>query len=146
MITPPLLTAAEATVNQHFALMDRYTVYENLEAPLLARNVRNRERKEKIKSIAALLDIEDILYKYPTQVSGGQKQRVAIGRTLMVDCQVIYADEPTGALDEENTKNVMDILKYVNDKGRTVVVITHDNKVAEYADRVLTLCDGRIER
>lgn len=131
---------------QHFALMDRYTVYENLEAPLLARNVRNRERKEKIKSIAALLDIEDILYKYPTQVSGGQKQRVAIGRTLMVDCQVIYADEPTGALDEENTKNVMDILKYVNDKGRTVVVITHDNKVAEYADRVLTLCDGRIER
>lgn len=130
---------------QHFALMDRYTVYENLEAPLLARNVRSRERKEKIKSIAALLDIEDILYKYPTQVSGGQKQRIAIGRTLMADCDIIYADEPTGALDEENTKNVMDILKYVNDKGRTVVVITHDNKVAEYADRVLTLCDGRIE-
>lgn len=130
---------------QHFALMDKYTVYENLEAPLLARNVRKKERKEKIMSIASLLDIENILYKYPTQVSGGQKQRVAIGRTLMVDCQVIYADEPTGALDEGNTKNVMDILKYINNKGRTVVVITHDNKVAEYADRVITLCDGRIE-
>lgn len=130
---------------QHFALMDKYTVYENLEAPLLARNVRKKERKKDIMSIASLLGIEDILYKYPTQVSGGQKQRVAIGRTLMVDCQVIYADEPTGALDEENTKNVMDILKYINNKGRTVVVITHDNKVAEYADRVLTLCDGRIE-
>lgn len=131
---------------QHFALMDKYTVYENLEAPLLARNVKKKERKNKIENIAAILDIKDILFKTPVQISGGQRQRTAIGRALIVDSEIILADEPTGALDKENTERVMDILNNINKKGKTIVVITHDDFVASYADRVIMLSDGKMEK
>ncbi len=128
---------------QHFALMEEYLVYENLEAPLLARNVRKKERKEKINNIVKELGIENLLYQYPSQISGGQKQRVAIARCIISDCPVILADEPTGALDEANTGNVMQLLQSLNQTGKTIIVITHDKKVAAYTNRMIVLRDGQ---
>lgn len=128
---------------QHFALMEEYSVYDNLEAPLLARNMRKRERKDKINDIAQELGIDGLLYQYPSQISGGQKQRVAIARCVISDCPVILADEPTGALDETNTANVMQLLQGLHKTGKTIIVITHDKKVAEYTNRTIVLKDGQ---
>lgn len=129
---------------QHFALMEEYNVFENIEAPLLARNVRKSVRKKKIRECAEKLGIEELLDKYPSQISGGQKQRVAFARALVVDNPVILADEPTGALDEENTKKVMALFEALHNDGKTIVLITHDDKVANYADRIVKIRDGKI--
>ena len=129
---------------QHFVLMEEYTVYENLEAPLLARNVKKSERNRLIKDAMAYLGIEDLIYQLPSQISGGQKQRVAIARSIVSGCPIIMADEPTGALDEENTKNVMQLLQSLHENGKTIIVITHDQQVANYADRIIFLHNGRI--
>lgn len=129
---------------QYFALMEEYNVAENIEAPLIARNVRKSERKKRIKETAEKLGIAELLDKYPSQISGGQKQRVAFARAWVTDCPIILADEPTGALDEENTKNVMEQFKAMHEAGKTIVVITHDKMVAAYADRVLNIRDGKI--
>lgn len=129
---------------QHFALMEEYDVFENIEAPLLARNVRKSVRKKKIREWTEKLGIEELLDKYPSQISGGQKQRVAFARALVVDSPIILADEPTGALDEENTKKVMDLFKALHNDGKTIVLITHDYKVANYADRIVKIKDGKI--
>lgn len=131
-------------VFQHFALMEEYTIYENLESPLIARNVRKGKRRDKILQVVEKLGIQDLLDKYPTQISGGQRQRVAIGRAMITDSPLILADEPTGALDEENTNNVMELFEEMHKEGRTIVLITHDKKVAKYADRILRLRDGRL--
>ena len=129
---------------QHFALMEEYNVFENIEAPLLARNIRKSERKKRIRDWADKLGIEDLLDKYPSQISGGQKQRVAFARALVADCPIILADEPTGALDEENTENVMKQFMTLHNEGKTIILITHDHKVADYADRIVEIKNGTI--
>lgn len=129
---------------QHFALMEEYNVYENIEAPLLARNVRKPERKKKITEYAEKLGIGELLDKYPSQISGGQKQRTAFARALAVDSPIVLADEPTGALDGENTKKVMALFENLHKDGKTIVLITHDDKVANYADRIMKIKDGKI--
>ncbi len=129
---------------QHFALMEEYNVFENIEAPLLARNVRKSVRKKMIKEWAEKLGIEELLDKYPSQISGGQKQRVAFARALVVDSPIILADEPTGALDEDNTKKVMDLFRSLHSDGKTIILITHDNKVADYAERIIEIRDGKV--
>ena len=129
---------------QHFALMEEYNVFENIEAPLLARNVRKSVRKKKIRELAEKLGIDELLDKYPSQISGGQKQRVAFARALVTNSPVILADEPTGALDEENTQKVMELFKELHNDGKTIVLITHDNMVANYADRIVNLRDGKV--
>ncbi|MBQ4059751.1 MAG: ABC transporter ATP-binding protein [Lachnospiraceae bacterium] len=129
---------------QHFALMEEYNVFENIEAPLLARNVRKSVRKKKIQELAEKLGIDELLDKYPSQISGGQKQRVAFARALVTNSPVILADEPTGALDEENTQKVMELFKELHNDGKTIVLITHDNMVANYADRIVNLRDGKV--
>lgn len=129
---------------QHFALMEEYNVFENIEAPLLARNVRKPVRKKKIQELAEKLGIDELLDKYPSQISGGQKQRVAFARALVTNSPVILADEPTGALDEENTQKVMELFKELHNDGKTIVLITHDNMVANYADRIVNLRDGKV--
>lgn len=133
-------------VFQHFALMERYTVYENLEAPMLARNIKAKIRKEKINQISSQLGIGELMNQYPSQISGGQKQRVAIARTLVVDSPIVLADEPTGALDSVNTRNVMEIMRSVHSNDKITIIITHDPVVASYADYVIQLSDGQILR
>lgn len=129
---------------QHFALMDEFSIYENIEAPLLARNIKKADRKHRIIDAVEKLNISDLLDKYPTQISGGQRQRVSLARALVTNCPIILADEPTGALDEQNTKNVMEQFVLLHKQKKTILVITHDHKVAEYAERVVVIKDGRM--
>ncbi|MDE6759288.1 MAG: ABC transporter ATP-binding protein [Lachnospiraceae bacterium] len=129
---------------QHFALMDEYNVFENIESPLLARNIRKSERKRKIQKVASELGIEKLLDKYPSQISGGQKQRVAFARAFVTDCPIILADEPTGALDKKNSLMVMSLLKKLNNEEKTVILITHDMSIAKFANTIVELSDGKI--
>lgn len=131
-------------VFQHFALIDEYTVYENLEAPLLARNVKKKVRKKEISEVLKSLGLEDYTYQLPDQLSGGQRQRVALARSILCKAPVILADEPTGALDEGNTIRVMELFQALHKEGKTIILITHDEKVAAYAERMLVLRDGRL--
>ncbi|MDE6434067.1 MAG: ABC transporter ATP-binding protein [Lachnospiraceae bacterium] len=133
-----------AFVFQNFALMNEFSVYENLEAALLARNYKKKERQRIICDILERFGITELQYKYPGQISGGQKQRVAIARAVIMDCPYILADEPTGALDEENTRCVMELFLDLKKSGKTIVVITHDSVVAGYADCLLTIRDGKL--
>ena len=131
-------------VFQHFALMDYYTAYENIELPLIANNVKRRKRKTIIDEQLRRLNITDEKNKLPGKMSGGQQQRVAIARALVTDANIILADEPTGALDQKTGKEVMDILKDINNEGKTVILVTHDINVAKKTNRIINICDGKI--
>ena len=132
-------------VFQHFALMDYYTAYENIELPLLVKNVKKKERRAMVDKYLKRLGITEVRDKVPAKMSGGQRQRVAIARALVTGCDVLLADEPTGALDQATGKEVIGILKKVNEMGKTVIVVTHDENVAGQMNRVIRICDGKIE-
>lgn len=132
-------------VFQNFALMDKYTAYENIELPLVAKKVKKKERKKKILEVAKQLGIENQLNKLPTQMSGGQQQRIAIARSLVSGANIILADEPTGALDNKNGIELMKILKELNELGKTIVLVTHDVEIAKNAKKIIYIKDGRIE-
>lgn len=129
---------------QHFALLPEFSVYENIEIPLLAENAKRKERKERILSVLKKLNMEEYRNQFPDQLSGGQQQRVAIARALVTDRPVILADEPTGALDRKNAILLMEMLKEINKEGKTVVIVTRSNLVAEYANRCIWLSDGMV--
>lgn len=131
-------------VFQNFALMPDYTIYENIEVPLLAKNIKRGLRKAVIEEKMELLGIKGLGKKLPSQVSGGQQQRAAIARALAAENPIILADEPTGALDQQTSCELMGIFRKLNRDGKTIIVITHDAKVAEYADRVIQIMDGKI--
>jgi putative ABC transport system ATP-binding protein len=131
-------------VFQHFALMDYYTAYENIELPMLAQNVPAKKRKKRITIVAGKLGITEILNKKPAKMSGGQRQRVAIARALVSDASVILADEPTGALDQKTGDEVLELLRTINASGRTVVIVTHDNRIAAKTNRIINICDGKV--
>lgn len=130
---------------QNFALMEKYTAYENIELPLVVKKIKKSERKKKILELAKQLGIEKQLNKLPTQMSGGQQQRIAIARSLVSGADIILADEPTGALDNRNGIELMEILKELNKLGKTIILVTHDNEIAKYAKKIIYIKDGRIE-
>ena len=131
-------------VFQHFALMDYYTAYENIELPLIANNVRKSERKKIVQQQLEHLGITSQRNKLPKKMSGGQQQRVAIARALVTNVDIILADEPTGALDQKTGQEVLALLKEINSTGKTVIIVTHDEKVAADCNRVIMIQDGRI--
>lgn len=133
-----------AFVFQHFALIDDYTVFENVEIPLLKQPIPKSERKKKVTNALKTVGITDLSKKKPTHISGGQKQRVAIARAIACGAEVILADEPTGALDSKTGKEIMEIFSELNASGKTVILITHDRQVASYAKRLITIRDGSI--
>lgn len=124
--------------------MDYYTAYENIELPLLVKNVKRSERKRIIEEKMNYLGITDVKDKIPAKMSGGQQQRVAIARALVTDCDILLADEPTGALDQNTGKEVMKYLREINNDGKTVIVVTHDSQVADMTDRTIVICDGKV--
>ena len=130
-------------VLQDFALVPYYTGYENIEIPLLFSKER-KKRKEKVKAAAQTVGISDLLERKANTMSGGQKQRIAIARALVNDPPIILADEPTGALDTKTKEEIVRLLRNIADRGKTVVMVTHDEKVASLADRIITVSDGRI--
>ncbi len=131
---------------QHFALIDEYTVHQNIALPLRYGRLKGVSTKKRVKEIAERLEIAEKLRKYPSQLSGGQAQRVAIARAIAHKPSILLADEPTGALDEETGKSIMNLFREINKEGTTVVVVTHDANVASYCQRVIRLHDGEIVR
>ena len=131
-------------VFQHFALMDYYTAYENIELPLLAANVKRKDRKRIILKQMGHLGILSERNKLPGKMSGGQQQRVAIARALVTNADIILADEPTGALDQKTGHEVLELLKEINKSGKTVIIVTHDEGIAKMTNRIITISDGKI--
>lgn len=131
-------------VFQNFALMDKYTAYENIELPLLNKGEKALNRRKMVNEVAKQLGIANQLTKFPKQMSGGQQQRVALARALVSGADIILADEPTGALDHKTGIEVMEILKKLNKKGKTIILVTHDSYIAKYAQRIVNISDGRI--
>lgn len=131
-------------VFQDYALIPYRNVYENVEIPLLLSKIPAKEYKQRINTVVELIGIKDLLKRKVNALSGGQKQRVAIARALVCDPTVILADEPTGALDTDSKKGVIELLKKVNELGKTVIVVTHDADVAASAKRRMRIVDGMI--
>ncbi len=133
-------------VFQAFNLLDGLTVAENVGLPLMydRRHLSRRQRQERVREVLRAVELSDRADFRPNQLSGGQQQRAAIARALVNDPEVIFADEPTGNLDSANGLVVMDILRRLNNEGRTVILVTHETATAAYAERVLRMRDGRI--
>ncbi|WP_239257085.1 ABC transporter ATP-binding protein [Listeria ilorinensis] len=131
-------------VFQQFYLLHRLTAYENMELPLLYRGTSVKERRSKVLEMFALLGLEGKEKFYPKQLSGGQQQRVAIGRALIGEPTLLLADEPTGALDSKTGQDVMALLKKIHHEGHTVMMITHDHKLAQEAEYIYEMKDGKL--
>ena len=131
-------------VFQSFNLIDELNVRENIELPLLYMGVPAAERAPRIKEAMERMGIDHRAFHYPNQLSGGQQQRVAIARAVVTHPQLILADEPTGNLDSTNGKEVMSLLRQLNESGTTVVMVTHSMRDASYATRTINLFDGEV--
>lgn len=130
---------------QSFNLINELNVYENIELPLLYRNISAAERRQRIEDALEKVRLTTRAKHLPTQLSGGQQQRVAIARTLVCQPEILLADEPTGNLDSEMGQEIMDILRSLNkDHGITTVMVTHDETHAKYTERIIKLFDGQI--
>ena len=131
-------------VFQSFNLLNYATSYENVELPMLFNGAGGSERKDRVKELLEMVG----LYKWkdhrPTELSGGQQQRVAIARALVNDPAVILADEPTGNLDSQSGKEIMDIFNKLWQDGKTIIMVTHDNNIASYSQRIIRILDGKI--
>ena len=129
---------------QSFNLIPRTTALANVELPLSYRGVKRGERRERAKEALAAVGLSDRMHHRPNELSGGQQQRVAVARALVAQPSLLLADEPTGNLDSRATADVLKLLDEMHDQGRTIVMITHETEVAQHADRVIVLMDGRI--
>src|SRR5262245_41204569 len=131
---------------QSYNLLPQYTVVENIEVPLLYQGIRLTDKtRQRCIDLAGLVGLGDRLDHRPMQLSGGQQQRVAIARSLVNDPHVILADEPTGNLDTKTSIEIMRMLRQMNKNGKTIIMVTHENDIAQWARRVIRLRDGRIE-
>ena len=131
-------------VFQSFNLIDEMNVSENIELPLIYMGVKPAERKERVKKMLERMDMTHRAKHFPQQLSGGQQQRVAIARALVSNPKLILADEPTGNLDSKNGQEVMNLLRELNSEGTTVIMVTHSQHDASYAQRILCLFDGKL--
>ena len=131
-------------VFQSFNLIDDLNVYENIELPLLYMGIPKKERKERVEAAMQRMDITHRSKHFPQQLSGGQQQRVAIARAVVASPEIILADEPTGNLDSKNGIEVMELLRRLNSEGTTIVMVTHSQRDASYADRIVNLFDGEV--
>jgi putative ABC transport system ATP-binding protein len=131
-------------VFQNFNLLDRLDARENIELPLMYAGVNKQSRREIAEIALGLVGLADRAKHRPAQLSGGQQQRVAVARALACSPKIILADEPTGALDSKSSGELMDLFHKLNEFGKTIVVVTHDPKIAKQASRVIRFFDGRL--
>lgn len=132
-------------VFQQFNLVETLNVFQNVELPMIYNSkFSKKERKERVERSLKVVGLLDKVKQKPLQLSGGQQQRVAIARALVNDPQIIFADEPTGALDSETGIEIMNLLKSLNDSGKTVIMVTHDPDLTNYATKLINLKDGAI--
>ncbi len=134
-------------VFQMYDLVPDYSVYDNINlAMVIAKNkLSGQKKKRRITECAEAVGIEKMIRKKASALSGGEKQRCAIARALVNDPEIILADEPTGALDTKTGKEIIGLLKEINNTGKTIIIVTHDSSICNYADRIISLCDGKIE-
>jgi putative ABC transport system ATP-binding protein len=132
-------------VFQQFNLLPRLTAEENVALPLVYAGVPKKERMERARNVLEKVALSDRGHHRPNELSGGQNQRVAIARALINDPSIILADEPTGNLDSKTTREIMDIFKTIHESGNTVILVTHEEDISKYAQRVIRLRDGLLE-
>ncbi len=131
-------------VFQSFNLIDELTVEENIELPLIYMGIPKSERRKRVKKAMERMNIQHRSKHFPAQLSGGQQQRVAIARAVIAEPKIILADEPTGNLDSKNGTEVMQLLSELHKEGTTIVMVTHSQHDAAYANRIVKLFDGHI--
>ncbi len=129
---------------QQYNLIAKLNVYENVELPLLYKNMTSDERKKRVLESLERVGLKERVHHMPNQLSGGQQQRVSIARALATHPSIILADEPTGALDSKTGKEVLQFLKELNSEGNTVILITHDMSIAKEAKRIIQIQDGKV--
>lgn len=132
-------------VFQSFNLLPKMTALSNVLLPTIYTKGNRREQAKRAKRLLELVGLGERIDHRPTELSGGEKQRVAIARALINDPEIILADEPTGNLDSKSGKEVMDVLKQLHQKGKTVIIITHDQAVADLCQRIIRIKDGKVE-
>lgn len=132
-------------VFQQFNLLPRLTAAENVALPLIYAGVSRKDRIQRAEAVLEKVKLQDRMHHKPNELSGGQCQRVAIARALINDPSIILADEPTGNLDSKTSYEIMDILGKIHSDGNTVIIVTHEEDISEYAHRVVRLKDGQIE-
>ena len=131
-------------VFQHFYLMPKMTALDNVALPLLYRGVSLKDRRARAAAALKLMGLEDRMDFYPNQLSGGQQQRVAIARAIVGSPKLLLADEPTGALDTASGVQIMDIFRRLSQRGITIIMITHEMAIAQKADKIYHILDGRL--
>ena len=133
-------------VFQTFNLLARTTALHNVELPLIYAGVSSRERRERAEGVLAAVGLADRVEHQPSELSGGERQRVAIARALVNEPSIVLADEPTGNLDSSTSAEIMEIIVGMHERGETIIVVTHERDIAAYANRLIALRDGMIER
>ena len=131
-------------VFQDFNLLDNFSVKDNILLPLVISGEKYDNMMAKLKPLVKTLGINELIEKFPYELSGGQKQRVAVARALIINPELVLADEPTGALDSKSADNLMDLFEQINANGQTILMVTHSIKAASNASRVLFIKDGVI--
>jgi len=129
---------------QDFNLLDNFTIEDNIKLPLVLMGEDYKGMDELVAPLAEQLEIKELLGKYPYEVSGGQKQRTAVARALINNPAILLADEPTGALDSRNSTKLLKKFREINKTGQTILMVTHSNVAASYADRVMFIKDGEV--
>ncbi|MCI1723417.1 MAG: ABC transporter ATP-binding protein [Lachnospiraceae bacterium] len=131
---------------QDYNLLDQMNIYENLTLPVLLSGKGKEEQMKRAQELAGVFRIEKLLDKYPAELSGGEKQRVTAARAIIMNPSIVFADEPTGALDSASARGLLEILTYMNKEQKvTIVLVTHDPFAAGYSSRMIRIRDGRIE-
>ncbi len=131
-------------VFQAFNLLPRTTAIDNVRLPLVYQGIGLGEQKKRAEEVLVRVGLEQRMTHKPNELSGGQQQRVAIARALITNPRLILADEPTGNLDSKSADEIVDLFKKLNTEGRTIVIVTHSNEVAQIAKRIVTIRDGKI--
>lgn len=131
-------------VFQSFRLLPRLTALQNVELPMIYAGIPSHERKVRAKEMLERVGLANRIHHYPNQLSGGQQQRVAIARAISTNPTILLADEPTGALDQKTSNQVMSLFKELNQEGRTIIMITHDETIAKEASRIVRILDGNL--
>ncbi|MBC8014318.1 MAG: ABC transporter ATP-binding protein [Sporomusaceae bacterium] len=133
-------------VFQSFNLLPRMSTLQNVALPMVYAGVEKKERLARAEHVLTMVGLQDRMNHQPNELSGGQRQRVAIARAIVNDPRIIMADEPTGNLDTKSGNEVMAIFSKLNSQGRTIILVTHEPEIAEYAGRIVYVRDGRMER
>jgi len=131
-------------VFQSFNLLFYATALENVELPMIYKGVKSRERRKRVEELLSMVGLGERIGHRPAELSGGEQQRVAIARALANDPKLVLADEPTGNLDTKSGDEIISLFDELHSQGRTIIVVTHDPKIAEHAHRIVRLLDGRV--